>query len=253
MSIRFVLHRPRNAQNIGSAARALANTGAGPLWVVEAEQFDRTQAARLAAGADATLEAMQVVRTLEEAIAPCVDLVFTTGRAVDGLPLLTPRETAERLLESAKTGEVAIVFGDEVRGLTNEQLRKAPAIATIPTVEKASLNLAQAVLVFAYEVMLGRGNGKAGQELPHGPPGKPPKSTPGAGEIAHTGSELAEERMLNLLREQARELLLETGFLNKQKPDVILDELNRMIRRAKPTRREVELVIGAVAQVSRHR
>ena len=126
----------RATPRIGSAARALANTGAGPLWVVEAEQFDRTQAARLAAGADATLDAMQVVRTLEEALAPCVDLVFTTGRAVEGLPLLTPREAAARLLESAKSGEVALVFGDEVRGLTNEQLRRAPAIATIPTVEE---------------------------------------------------------------------------------------------------------------------
>jgi TrmH family RNA methyltransferase len=243
MPIRFVLNRPRNAQNIGSAARALANTGAGPLWVVEGEQFDRTQAARLAAGADATLDAMQVVRTLEDAIAPCVDLVFTTGRAVDGLPLLTPREAAGRLLASAKTGEVAIVFGDEVRGLTNEQLRKAPAIATIPTVEKASLNLAQSVLVFAYEIMLARGNGKAGQEGDH---------LVGGSSLAPDET-LAEEKMLNLLRENARELLLSSGFLNKQKPDVILDELNRMIRRAKPTKREIELLLGAVAQVSRLR
>jgi tRNA C32,U32 (ribose-2'-O)-methylase TrmJ len=59
--------------------------------------------------------------------------------------------------------------------------------------------------------------------------------------------------LLHLLRENSRKLLLETGFLNKQKPDVILDELNRMLRRAKPTRREVELLIGAVAQVSRNR
>jgi len=210
---------------------------------------------------------MQVVRTLEEALAPCVDLVFTTGRAVDGLPLLTPRETASRLLESARSGEVAIVFGDEVRGLTNEQLRKAPAIATIPTVEKASLNLAQSVLVFAYEVMLARGNGKAGQELPHGASAdiKPistdinstrdiePAEIASPPDPAAPGSELAEEKLLHLLRENSRKLLLETGFLNKQKPDVILDELNRMLRRAKPTRREVELLIGAVAQVSRNR
>jgi len=252
MTIRFVLHRPRNAQNIGSAARALANTGAGPLWVVEAEQYDRTQAARLAAGADATLDAMQVVRSLEEAIAPCVDLVFTSGRVVEGIPSITPREAAARLLESGTRGDVALVFGDEVRGLTNEQLRRANAIATIPTVEKASLNLAQSVLVFAYEIMLARGNGKPGQELRRDASGELVQQE-GRRLDADPSTEPADERLLNLLRENARKLLLETGFLNKQKPDVILDELNRMIRRAKPTRREIELMLGAVAQVGRDR
>ncbi len=160
-----------------------------------------------------------------------------------------------------------MVFGDEVRGLTNEQLRRAPAIATIPTVEKASLNLAQSVLVFAYEVMLARGNGKAGQELPRGASAdiKPIPADNSSNrniqaaeasiqiETIAPDAELAEEKLLHLLRENARKLLLETGFLNKQKPDVILDELNRMLRRARPTRREAELLIGAVAQVSRNR
>jgi tRNA C32,U32 (ribose-2'-O)-methylase TrmJ len=62
--IRFVLHRPRNSQNIGASARALANTGAGALWVVEPLGFDRGQAARLAVGADRVLESMRLVRTL---------------------------------------------------------------------------------------------------------------------------------------------------------------------------------------------
>ncbi len=272
MTIRFVLHRPRNAQNIGSAARALANTGAGPLVVVEGEQYDRAQAARLAAGADATLDAMQIVRSLDEALAPCIDLVFTSGRVVEGIPSITPREAARRLLESSSRGEVALVFGDEVRGLTNEQLRRANAIATIPTVEKASLNLAQSVLIFAYEIMLARGNGRAGQELQRGPDGQlvqqegrridersieiESRSTaPGAVERDPTHKpegEQAEERLLNLLRENARTLLLDAGFLNKQRPDAILDELNRMIRRARPTKREIELMLGAIAQVGRN-
>ena len=84
MQLRFVLHRPRSSQNIGAAARALANTGAGSLWVVEPLGFDRGQAAKLAAGADEVLERMRVVRTLDEALADCLDVVMTSGRPVAG-------------------------------------------------------------------------------------------------------------------------------------------------------------------------
>src|SRR5215813_6912511 len=94
--IRFVLHRPRSSQNIGAAARALANTGAGDLWIVEPLGFDRAQAAKLAAGADEVLESMRVVRSLGEAVGDCVDVVMTTGRPVPGA--LLPSEAASRLL-----------------------------------------------------------------------------------------------------------------------------------------------------------
>src|SRR5438105_7333874 len=132
VELRFVLNRPRSSQNIGAAARALANTGAGSLWIVEPLGFDRGQAAKLAAGADEVLERMRVVRTLDEALAECVDVVMTTGREVPGA--LLPAEAASRLL--AAPGECALVFGDEVRGLTNEDLRRAGAVATIPTAAK---------------------------------------------------------------------------------------------------------------------
>ncbi len=175
MELRFVLNRPRSSQNIGAAARALANTGAGSLYVVEPLAFDRAQAAKLAAGADEVLERMRVVRTLDEALGDCVDVVMTTGRPVAGA--LTPEETAGRLIAAA--GTAALVFGDEVRGLTNRDLRRAGAVATIPTVAKSSLNLAQA--------------------------------------------------------------------------DAVLDELLALGRRARPLRREVELLLAAVAQLERTR
>ena len=204
MTIRFVLHRPRSSQNIGAAARALANTGAGALWVVEPLGFDRAQAAKLAAGADGVLEAMRVVRTLDEALDECVEVVMTTGRETPGA--LPPREAAARLLGAP--GPAALVFGDEVRGLTNRDLRRAHALTTIPTAQKSSLNLA---------------------------PAEP----------------LAEERLLALLRERARTLLLECGFLNPQQPDLVLDEMVSLLRRARPTKREAELALAAIAQLMR--
>lgn len=228
MGIRFVLHRPRSSQNIGAAARALANTGAGALWVVEPLGFDRAQAAKLAAGADAVLERMRVVRTLDEALGDCVDVLMTSGREVPGA--LTPQQAAARLLGSP--GECALVFGDEVRGLTNRDLRRAAAVATIPTAEKSSLNLAQAVLVFGYEILVARGT----VALP-----------------SVRAEPLAEEAMLQRLRERARELLLGAGFLNPQQPDKVLDELLRLLRRAAPTHREVELLLAAIAQLERTR
>jgi TrmH family RNA methyltransferase len=228
VELRFVLNRPRSSQNIGAAARALANTGAGALWVVEPLGFDRAQAAKLAAGADDVLERMRVVRTLDEALGDCVDVVMTTGRAVP--EALTPEQTARRLLSSA--GTAALVFGDEVRGLTNRDLRRAGALATIPTAQKSSLNLAQAVLVFGYEIL------KARDHAP--PPPAPP-------------APLADERLLSLARDRARALLLTAGFLNPQQPDTVLDELVSLARRAQPTRREVELVLAALAQLARTR
>jgi tRNA/rRNA methyltransferase/tRNA (cytidine32/uridine32-2'-O)-methyltransferase len=225
--IRFVLHRPRNSQNIGAAARALANTGAGPLWVVEPLGFDRAQASRLAAGADEVLERMRVARTLEEAIEDCVDVVMTTGRAVPGA--IDPRAAAQRLL--SVSGEAALVFGDEVNGLSRNALRRANAIATIPTAEKSSLNLAQAVLVFGYELLLARGSAPA-PELPPRP--------------------LADEKLLESLRKRSQEILLRVGFLNPQQPDRALDELLQLPRRARATRREIEMLLAALDQIARN-
>src|SRR5438105_3980431 len=183
VQLRFVLNRPRSSQNIGAAARALANTGAGALWVVEPLGFDRTQAAKLAAGADAVLDRMRVVRTLDEALADCVDVIMTTGREVPGA--LLPEQVAARLLQATRPS--ALVFGDEVRGLSNRDLRRAGAVATIPTAHKSSLNLAQAVLVFGYEILKARGAAP--------PPAKP-------------AERLADEQLLSMLRERARALLL---------------------------------------------
>jgi TrmH family RNA methyltransferase len=228
VAIRFVLHRPRSSQNIGAAARALANTAAGELWIVEPLGFDRAQAAKLAAGADEVLDSMRVVRTLDEALAECVEVIMTTGREVPGA--LPPEAAAARLLAAA--GPCAPVFGDEVRGLTNHELRRAAAVATIPTALKSSLNLAQAVMVFGYEVLKARGSR---------PAAKAPEQP------------LADEQLLRRLRERCRQLLLAAGFLNPQQPDLALDELFAALRRARPTQREVEMMLAAVAQLERTR
>jgi tRNA C32,U32 (ribose-2'-O)-methylase TrmJ len=155
-----------------------------------------------------------------------VDVVMTSGREIPDA--LFPEQAASRLL--SMSGEVALVFGDEVHGLTNAELARANAISTIPTERKSSLNLAQAVLVYGYEILKARG----AKPLPVVPP-----------------QPLAQDRLVAMARERARTLLLGAGFLNPQQPDLVLDELVSLARRAKPTRREIELLLAALAQLQR--
>src|SRR3954462_6924478 len=108
--IRFILHRPKRSENIGAAARALANTGAGALWLVAPQAWDAEVAEKVATrGARHVLDRMQRVPTLDDALAGCVDVVMTSGRAVRGA--LDPPRAAQRLVEAP--GPAALVFGDE--------------------------------------------------------------------------------------------------------------------------------------------
>src|SRR4051812_41797871 len=124
--IRFVLHRPKRSENIGAAARALANTGAGDLWLVAPQAWDAEVAAKVATrGARHVLDRMRRVATLDDALAGCVDVVMTSGRAVRGA--LDPSQAALRLLGAP--GPAALVFGDEQNGLDNLTLRRAAGAA----------------------------------------------------------------------------------------------------------------------------
>lgn len=223
--IRFVLHRPKRSENIGAAARALANTGAGGLWLVAPQAWDAEMAAKVATrGARHVLDRMRVEATLDDALAGCVDVVMTSGRALRGA--LDPRQAAQRLLEVP--GPAALVFGDEQNGLDNLTLRRAGAAATIPTVEKSSLNLAQAVLLFAWEVQQASGTA----------PLPPAPSRP-----------LADERHLAILRERSRVALRRAGLVQRHHPDRVVDDLISVLHRAHATAREVRLLLALISNL----
>ena len=220
--LRFVLHRPKRSENIGAAARALANTGAGDLWLVAPRAWDEETAAKVATrGARHVLERMRVVDTLDDALAGCVDVVMTSGREVRGA--LDPPQAAQRLI--AVPGPAALVFGDEQNGLDNLTLRRSSAAATIPTVEKSLLNLAQAVLLFAWEV----------QQAAGAAPLPPAPRRP-----------LADERHLAILRERAGVALLRAGLKPRHHPDRVVDDLIRVLQRAHATAREVRLLLALI-------
>ena len=155
-NIRIVLVNTSHPGNIGGAARALKNMGLSRLYLVAPKEFPADKAVWRAAGAQDVLENAVVVDTLDEAIGDCGLVVGTSarGRRIPW-PIVNPRECGERTWSEAKQHEVAVIFGREDRGLTNDELHKCNYHVHIPSNEEySSLNLAAAVQVVAYEIRM---------------------------------------------------------------------------------------------------
>ncbi|HSN71498.1 MAG TPA: RNA methyltransferase [Steroidobacteraceae bacterium] len=156
--VRIVLVATSHPGNIGAAARAMKNMGLDDLALVRPESFPNAAATARASGAAELLHAAQVHERLEDAIGDCGLVVGTSARQRHlHWPLYEPREAATHVLSAAATNPVAIVFGSERAGLTNEELALCNVLITIPTAsEYASLNVAAAVQIVAYELWLAR-------------------------------------------------------------------------------------------------
>src|SRR4051812_674088 len=150
-----ILVEPQMGENIGSAARAMANFGLGRLRIVKPrEEWPNPQARKMASGADRVLDDAVVYATLHEAIADCSFVLATTARAHDqAKPVVDAAEAAREAAPRVAAGEtVGILFGRERIGLENHEVALADRIVTLPVNPAfASLNLAQAVIIIAYE------------------------------------------------------------------------------------------------------
>ena len=154
--VAIVLMQPNIPENIGAAARAMCNLGLRRLILVDPPRCDLTRVCKTATGpALDIVEEMEVFGRLEEALAEFHFVVGTTARRGGERAVVhTPEAVARMLLPIARENRVALLFGPEDRGLTNEDLRFCHVLATIPTAGFASFNLAQAVLLVAYELWL---------------------------------------------------------------------------------------------------
>ncbi len=155
-TVRIVLVATSHPGNIGAAARAMKTMGLSRLYLVAPKSYPHQKALEMAAGADDILRESSVVTSLDEALEGC-ELVLATSARPRGLDLpgLTPRSCVRLLSQKVKGSEVAIVFGREHAGLTNEELLRCNYHILIPSnPEYSSLNLAQAVQVIAYELRL---------------------------------------------------------------------------------------------------
>jgi tRNA (cytidine32/uridine32-2'-O)-methyltransferase len=230
--IRIVLSRPTHPGNIGSSARAMKNMGLSELVLVAPERFPHPEATALAADALDVLDAARVVGTLEEAIADCRLVIGSSarGRRIDW-PTLSPAECAQRLVTESSSASVALVFGQERTGLTNEELDRCQYLVTIPTsAEYAALNLAAAVQILAYEIF------RAHSMI------APKEKVDGAEPLA-----TAEE--LQRLYQHMERVLIDIGFLNPSNPRLLMRRLMRLFGRTELDRNELNILRGILTAV----
>ncbi len=234
-AIVIVLSEPQDLVNIAGTVRAMRNMGLDRLRLVRPAEYDAYRIAGIAHGSEPLLERIEFFDALPDAVADSVHVVGTTARR-RAAPYVWqhPREAAPEILSIAGAGRgpVALVFGREDKGLSNEELDACDRLVTIPTDPRhSSLNLAQAVLVLAYELYLAR----AGTEKPLP---RPRRTTPPA--------TAAETRQLF---EDVQASLAAIDFFKSRKPDAILRVLRALARRADMDRREAGLLRAIAIEV----
>jgi tRNA/rRNA methyltransferase len=230
---RIVLVRPKTAANIGAAARVMRNMGLSDLVLVapEADPDDR-EARRLSTHGENVLDGARIVADLSEVLAECIFVVGTSARI--GGPyrrqsVLGPDQIMPLLVDRMSAGLVALVFGPEPSGLTDEEVTRCNYLLHIPTDETyPALNLAQTVAICTYELRkawMQRADKKMIPELP----------APFADQ----------ERMFRSLQTALEEI----HFLYGEKAGPLMHALRHLIGRAGPTAMEVDLLFGLARQI----
>lgn len=236
--IRVVLVGTTHPGNIGSAARAIKTMGLTRMVLVAPQRFPSAEATALAAGADDLLAAARVVPLLEEAVADCVWVVGTSARKRGhAVPALPPPQAAQELLERARSGPVALVFGRESSGLSNDELDRCNAFVQIPTDPGfRSLNLAAAVQVMAYACRM------AALERDR-------DATPDDGGFdPDPPATLAE---IEGLFGHYQRVLVRIGFVDAERPRHLMRRLRHLYLRAGLTASEVRILRGILSDTER--
>jgi tRNA/rRNA methyltransferase len=153
-NITIVLHKPRFPENIGSAARAAANMGISHLCVVSPEDYDRDKVLKLAThAATPIIHGIKVHENLLGALKSAHYVVGTTARTGrNRQQTIHPRRIAQKLAPLSEHNKIALVFGPEDRGLTNEELKLCQDVVLIPTAGFHSLNVSQAAMIICWEL-----------------------------------------------------------------------------------------------------
>jgi len=229
-----VLVEPQLGENIGAAARAMANFGLSHLRVVRPLQGWPNEKARvMAAGADRVLDAAQVYDSLAAAIADCNFVLATTARVHDqAKPVISAQAAAVEMAPRVAAGEtVALVFGRERIGLENEEVARADLIVTLPVNPAfASLNLAQAVVIVCYEWFK-----QAGGDLPFSAREKSPPA--------------AKQQLDAFFADLDRELQKVEFFRPEEKRGTMQINLHNIFRRMRPTQQDIRTLHGVVTAI----
>lgn len=235
MSIRVVLVDPNHPGNIGAVARAMKNMGLNELHLVRPKAFPHEEATARASGADDVLDGARVHEEFDDAIADCGFVVGTSARKrYLSFDLVEPRECAQLVAEAAQVGNVAIVFGCEKYGLSNDELSRCQRLVTIPTAgDYASLNLGMAVQVIAYEIMLATRTDA---------PVTPPPDVP-----------FATAREMELLYGHVERVLEEIDFRDRTGGGHLMARIRRLFNRSRLDQNEMNILRGILTAVQSRR
>ncbi len=233
-NIRVVLCRTSHPGNIGSAARAMKTMGLSRLYLVRPRKFPHEDTYAMASGATDVLENIQVCDTLEQALAGCTLAIGLTARKRElSHAAITPREAAAEAVQIAATEEVALVFGGETNGLSNEELIRCQKLAHIPAnPEYSSLNLGAAVQVLAYELRMS-------VEMP---PEQPVKAR-----------KLATHDEVEGFYNHLEQTLVDIEFLDPEAPKRLMTRLRRLFTRAVLQQEEINILRGILTAVNKLR
>lgn len=231
-NIRVVLTQPSHPGNIGAAARAMKTMGLGALYLVNPRYFPHDDADRRAAGALDVLEQARICDSLAQALSGCVLAVATSARQ-RGLrhDMQSAREAARTMLGAAAGHPVALVFGNETSGLSNEEASLCQLWTYVPASDGfSSLNLAAAVQIFAYELRMAVSDGV----------------WPQVEEFAPATIDEVEQLYRHFERTMA-----DTGFLDPASPKRLLPRLRRLLAHARLEAEEVNILRGFLNTVTK--
>lgn len=237
-NIRIVLVNTHHPGNIGAAARAMKNMGLPRLYLVSPTDFPSFDASQMASSATDVLKQAVVVDTLAEALEGCAFVCGTTARLRSvQWPQVDARECGEIMGRESEQHEVALVFGRERTGLHNEELEQCQVLVNIPTGKAySSLNLAQAVQVLSYEILMASGLGGA----------EPKQSKTGTIRVDEKDRPATAEQLEGMYG-HFLDALTELNFFGKRNPEHIMRKLRCLFGRVRPTLREVQILRGILS------
>ena len=228
-NISVVLVGTRYPENIGAAARAMRNMGIKKLILVDPQNPDPARIGKMATHAALeVVDQMTVCSNLKEALNEYNYVVGTTARLGGQRKVVSsPSKLAQRLISISHLNQIAVLFGPEDRGLTNEDIRFCDILVNIPTAEFSSLNLAQAVMVMCYELFC-FSRDKSGEFAPR----------------------LANRHELEDMYEQLKDVMMRISFINPANPDYFMNNLRHFGSRIQLRAKEVSIIRGICRQIN---
>lgn len=231
-NIRIVLVKPSHPGNIGAVARAMKNMGLHRLYLVAPSDYPSFEASQRAASASDVLTQAVVVDSLQQALAGCALVAGTTARLRNvQWPQIDARAGGELLFSESAQHEVALVFGSERTGLLNDEMEQCQYLINIPTSEAyASLNLAQAVQVMCYEILMASRAGIAAVDA----------------EPKYELDRLASIDQLNSLYAHIFEAMQQFDFFGTRNHEQVMRRLRCLFGRARVSVRELQILRGMI-------